>query len=78
MGLKAITSPNYRQWNWSYLMVSCDSFPSKCEELNSQESVGPKMLSRGLISNSNSVDEEGDGIVWVETDGPLLFMCSKS
>ncbi|CAJ1359834.1 unnamed protein product, partial [Effrenium voratum] len=32
----------------------------------------------GLISNSNSVDEEGDGIVWVETDGPLLFMCSKS
>ncbi|CAJ1454014.1 unnamed protein product [Effrenium voratum] len=44
--------------------VSSSGLKYNLQDETSRESVGPKMLCRGLISNSNSVDEEGDGIVW--------------
>eukprot|EP00439_Symbiodinium_sp_Y106_P023002 s454_g2.t2 len=32
----------------------------------------------GLISTSNCLDSKGDGFVWVDTTGPLLWMCSRA
>lgn len=32
----------------------------------------------GLISTSNCLDSNGDGFVWVDTTGPLLWMCSRA
>jgi len=31
----------------------------------------------GLISTSNCPDEHGDGLVWVDTNGPVLWTCNQ-
>ena len=44
---------------------------------NIENSIGWALILWGLISTSNCPDEHGDGLVWVDTNGPVLWTCNQ-